>query len=282
MRKEVLPYILDGIKDEDHQEVSGNKTIHSLAVKAYKKEHSNEEGEIDAKWVDVAIQQFKMFLFAGHDTVSSTVCFVAAILSFYPDKLANLRAELEEVLGPDPSAAQDRIAESPEILNRLTYLAAVIKETLRLYGPVSGTARGAQTSNYFLHHPVTGQDLPCWNFMIYGHQAALHRDPTYWPDPHNFIPERFTVKEGDPLYPHKNTWRPFELGSRNCIGQEFAMVEMRLVLALMLLEFDFETTFDPEGPKYFGSVLYQGTPKEEITMHPREGMPIRVSLRKKA
>lgn len=275
----MLPYILEGIRNQN--EKSGSKTMHSLAVKSYRNEHSAEEGDIDAHWIDVAVEQFKMMLFAGHDTVSSTVCFVTALLHLHPEKSAKLCAELDEVLGPDLASAQAAIAQSPEILNRLTYLTAVIKETLRLFGPVSGTIRKAAEGQY-LHHHETGQQLPLWDLMLFSHQAQLHRDEKFWPRPHEFIPERFTAKEGDELYPHKNTFRPFELGARNCIGQEFALTEMRLVLALTVRDLDFEPMYPKDGPKYFGSPLYQTTPSEEITMHPRDGMPMRVSFKKKA
>lgn len=275
MRNGILPHILNGIRDHDRKE--GSKTMHSLAVKSYRDEHSAAEGEIDARWIDVAVDQFKMLLFAGHDTVSSTFCFVTALLHFHPDKMAKVRAELDEVLGSDP---QEAIAGMPELLNRLTYLTAVIKETLRLFGPVSGSVRQAAEGQFIYHHE-TGEQLPVWDLMIYSHQAQLHRDEKFWPRPHEFIPERFTAREGDALYPHKNTFRPFELGSRNCIGQEFAMTELRLVLALALRDLDFEPVFPEDGPKYHGTVLYQTSPPEEITMHPRDGMPMKVSLRKK-
>ena len=279
MKKEVLPYILDGIRNSNGKDLG--KTMHSLAVKSYKSEHSAEEGEIDASWIDVAVNQFKMLLFAGHDTVSSTVCFVTGLLHFHPEKLAKLRAEIDEVLGPDLSSAQEAIAQSPEILNRLTYMTAVIKETLRLYGPVSGSIRQAAAGQH-IFDPETGVQLPVWDLMLFSHQAQLHREEKFWPRPHEFIPERFTAKEGEDLYPHKNTFRPFELGSRNCIGQEFAMTEMRLVLALTVRDLDFEPVYPKDGPKYFGSPLYQTTPPEEITMHPKDGMPMKVSLRRKA
>lgn len=278
MRKLVLPYILDGIRNHDRNE--GSKTMHSLAVKSYKDEHSAAEGEIDVRWIDVAVDQFKMLLFAGHDTVSSTFCFVTALLHYHPEKMAKVRAEVDEILGSESSAAQQAIAKTPEILNRLTYLTAVIKESLRLFGPVSGSVRQAAEGQR-LHHHETGEELPLWDLMLFSHQAQLHRDEKFWPRPHEFIPERFTAKEGDPLYPHKNTFRPFEMGSRNCIGQEFAMTELRLVLSLALLDLDFKPIYPEDGPKYFGSVLYQTSPPEEITMHPRDGMPMKVSLRKR-
>ncbi|KAI0835111.1 hypothetical protein F5Y06DRAFT_144079 [Hypoxylon sp. FL0890] len=60
-----------------------------------------------------------------------------------------------------------------------------------------------------------------------------------------FLSERFLVAKGHPLHPVKNTWRPFELGNTRCIGEELAMVEMKLVLALTMREVDFH--FDWKG-----------------------------------
>lgn len=294
MRNEVLPYILNGIRDSDRKE--GSKTMHSLAVRSYLTEHSAEEGSIDAEWINIAVDQFKMLLFAGHDTTSSTFCFVAALLHQHPEALAKCRAEIDTVLGPPPAATSSKIDDdpayhllttSPETLNQLTYLTACIKETLRLFGPVSGSVRQAPTPNTHLLNPTATtptnpSHLPLFDLMLFAHQAHLHRDPTYWPSPHDFLPERFLASPGDDLYPrHKYAFRPFEQGSRNCIGQEFAMTELRLVLALGLREWDFVPVIKEEakGRRYFGSTIWQTTTREEITMHPRDGMVMRVRRR---
>lgn len=286
----VRPYILSGIRDQDRKEGT-NKTMQSLAVKSYRNEFASEGG-IDAQWINIAVNQFKMLLFAGHDTVSSTFCFVTALLHNHPAALAKCREEFDSVFGPAPESfdtvdpAQSAIESNPEILNKLVYLNACIKETLRMFGPVSGSVRQA-ASELYLHHPAEpNKPLPTWDLMLFAHQAHLHRDPNYWPRPHEFIPERFLAKEGDELYKgrHKNAFRPFEMGSRNCIGQEFAMTELRLVLALSLREWDFEPVIrgadGKEAAEFFGMKgIYQVTPKEEITMHPRDGMPMRVRRR---
>lgn len=69
-----------------------------------------------------------------------------------------------------------------------------------------------------------------------------HRHPDVWLRPSEFLPERYIAEEDDPLRPGKNAWRTFEPGNTNCIGQELAMVELRLGLALTVreLEFDFD------------------------------------------
>lgn len=74
---------------------------------------------------------------------------------------------------------------------------------------------------------------------------ATHLRPDLWPRVDDFLPERFLVDKDDPLYPPKNAWRAFELGTTRCIGEELAMMEMKLALVLTIREFDFE--FDWSG-----------------------------------
>jgi cytochrome P450 len=80
----------------------------------------------------------------------------------------------------------------------------------------------------------------------------------------------------------KNAFRPFELGSHNCIGQELAMTELRVILALTVQDMDIVPMYPADGPRLFGALVYQGTMVEEVTAHPKHGMPVKVLLRKKA
>lgn len=119
---------------------------------------------------------------------------------------------------------------------------------------------------------------------------ALQRATDYWEDPSKFIPERWLVKDGDPLAPVKGTWRPFEHGPRNCIGQELAIIEIKVIMALTLRSFDVYSVYEElnESPKtgnsseltssnsVEGDMAYQvllGTAK------PVKGMPARVKRR---
>lgn len=78
----------------------------------------------------------------------------------------------------------------------------------------------------------------------------------------------------------KNAFRPFELGPRNCIGQELAQMELRIILALTLRDFDLESVYNADGPKIFGEVAYQTLNPGELTGKPVNGMPMRAKLRK--
>lgn len=83
-------------------------------------------GVVEKEFEQVAIDQMKTFIFAGHDTSSSTMCYVYNLLDVHPDALAKVRAEHERVFGPSKSAAE-AIKAKPQLLNELPYTTAVIK-----------------------------------------------------------------------------------------------------------------------------------------------------------
>lgn len=74
--------------------------------------------------------------------------------------------------------------------------------------------------------------------MVWPVSYALHHFPDLWPSPDAFILERWLVKEGDLLFPIKGAWRPFEFCPRHWIGIELAMMEMKIIMALMLRSFN--------------------------------------------
>lgn len=276
IRRICMHFILEGIRNQDKLE--GTKTINNLAIRSYLKDFS-ATGTINSRWVDIAIAQFKIFLFAGHDTTASTLSFVYAMVDQYPESLLKARNELDSVFGPDIQTTAVTMTESPELLNQLPYLTATIKETLRLYPPV-GSVRQAP-KDFLLVHPETGTKLPVHDWMLFACSFGMHRMEEYFPQPHTFIPERFLAREGDPLYVRKNTYRPFELGPRTCIGQELALTELRMILALTIREMDFVPQYGPDAPVVLGSKAYQEQPENELTAHPRLGMPMKIYQRKK-
>jgi hypothetical protein len=171
MRNCILPHIQRGIAD--YESLKGPKTINSLAIKSYLEGDASADlkpsaATIDPEFLDVVVAHLKIFLFAGHDTTASTLCFAYYLLYRNPSTLAALRAELENVFGPDlkPSATAAIITANPSILNQLPYASAVIKETLRLYPPI-GTIR-AGAPDFFLTNPETKQRYPTEGWMLFG------------------------------------------------------------------------------------------------------------------
>lgn len=131
-----------------------------------------------------------------------------------------------------------------------------------------------------------GNTFPTEGTMIWILHQALHRNPVYWKQPNDFLPERWLVGPEDPLYPVKGAWRPFEYGPRNCIGQGLVMLELRVVLALTIREFDFEPMYDEwdklhsvngSEKRVDGERAYQ---IEKGGAHPADRFPCKVLLRK--
>jgi hypothetical protein len=285
MRKFLTPHLERGFAEyaSSGGAVTGPKTINYLAIKSYMSEVQSASGDgklsrVDPEFIDRAISHFKIFMFAGHDTTASTLSFAYNLLFRNPRTLAIARAEHDAVLGTDPADAMARLTADPQLLNQMPYSAAVIRETLRLF-PVAATARQG-SKDFFLTHPDTGKRYPTDGFIIWGANFAVHRLEAYWERPDEFLPERWLAREGEPLHVRKNTFRPFELGPRNCIGQELAQLEIRAILAMTLREFDIEGAYPEDAPTFLGEKAYQVMMPGQITGHVKGGFPIRVKLRK--
>jgi cytochrome P450 len=278
------------------------KTVVSLAARAYLAEKKGEgdqppssltvpssgrdrdDVQLDREFIDMAIAQFVIFIFAGHDTTAVTLCFAYHLLSQNPSCLAKLRAEHDAVFGsqdrdPSPSAAvESSICANPNLLNSLPYTTAVVKETLRLFPPAA-TVREGQP-DFFLRDPRTGKRYPTAGLLVHQNSYATHHLESLFPRPFEFVPERFLASEGEPLYVRKNAFRPFELGPRACIGQELAVMEIKMILAMTVREFEIESCFprpgEPGAREILGHTVYQ---VGHMTGHPKDGMPVRVRVR---
>ncbi|VTO83331.1 unnamed protein product [Fusarium graminearum] len=261
---------------ENHASIQGPKTVNGLAIRTYLKDTGKEDiskSGVDTEFLDVTIENLKIFLFAGHDTTASTLCFAYNYLHHHPDVLAKLRKEHDEVLGPDPNSATSIISESPTILNQLVYTTAIIKETLCLEPPIGSCREGSPT--FFLRHPETGQQLPTDGFILFSASKAIHRNPKFWPNPDKFMPERWLEQDF-----HRTAYRPFELGPRGCIGQELALTELRLLLAMTVRDLEIVPAYKDEADTLYGYQAFQAHMPGELTAHPSKGMPVRVRLRK--
>lgn len=194
MKNDLLPLIRKGIAGYGSGDPARAKTINSLAIKSYLSEvqspklTSSNKTLVDPAFLEMAISQMKMFLFAGHDTTSSTICFLFHLLGTHPDKLAKLRAELDSVFGPNPSQTLAQLRANPHLLNQLPYATAAIKETLRLYNPLGSVRQGQE--GFFLTHPETGQRYPTAGLMLMSSIFVSHRLDEFWPRASEFLPER--------------------------------------------------------------------------------------------
>ncbi|XP_065773612.1 cytochrome P450 4F3 isoform X1 [Muntiacus reevesi] len=165
------------------------------------------------------------FMFEGHDTTASGLSWVLYNLAKHPEYQERCRQEVQELL-------KDR--ESKEIewddLAQLPFLTMCIKESLRLHPPVTVISRCCTQDIMLPDGRVIPKGVICL-ISIFG----THHNPSVWPDPEVYDPFRFepeNIKGRSPL-----AFIPFSAGPRNCIGQTFAMTEMKVVLALTLLRF---------------------------------------------
>lgn len=271
-------------KNKNLMDKERSKTIIDLALENYLADQArNRDGGegMDETFKNAAICQIRTFLFAGHDTSSSTLCYCYHLLSLHPHVRRRMVDELNKILGKDVGQAASRIAENPHLLNQLTYTFAIIKETLRLYPPASSTRSGEPG---FMMTSPDGRQCPTEGLLVWSNSVAIHRNPDFWPQPNDFLPERWLVGKDDPLFPAaKGMWRAFEYGPRNCIGQELALLEVRLILALTVREFSIESAYEewdrlkpPRGPK-----TVNGDRAYQILLgaaHPNDGFPCKVSI----
>jgi cytochrome P450 len=282
LRQELLPLIKAQMKEEDDAS-EGFKTISRLALRAFKKEYGkateDERRRLEAEFLDVTVEQMKIFFFAGHDTTSSTLCFAYAELCNHPEALRKVREEHDSVFGTDASKATQLLTEDPVLLNKLPYTAAIMKEVLRMYPPI-GSVRAGSPTLHLADPKVPGRRLPTDGFMLHDCTLAIHRHPDLWFKPDEFIPERWLESEGGKI--EKNTFRAFSLGPRNCIGQELAMTELKMLLVMTIRELDFELAYTKDDPRILGSQTFQAQMPGELVAHPSKGLPVRISLRQQA
>uniref|UniRef100_A0A182LYU9 Cytochrome P450 n=1 Tax=Anopheles culicifacies TaxID=139723 RepID=A0A182LYU9_9DIPT len=167
---------------------------------------------------DEVYSQVNNFMFAGHDTTSSAITFILYSCAKHPDVQQRVYEEICAEIPADEPINQQRI-------NNLKYLELVIKESLRMFPPVPYYSR-------HIDHDTTqgGIRLQKGSTIVFG-AYMMHHNPEYFPDPEHFRPERFEDSE---TKRNPFAYIPFSAGSRNCIGQKFALNELKTVLAKVL------------------------------------------------
>lgn len=193
-----------------------------------------------------------IMLLAGHETSANALTWTFYLLDRHPEIAEKVLAEIKNVVGSRLPTFGD--------LKALTYTKQVIQEAMRLFPPAWITDREALTAHQMKGYKVKKGQIV--TVFVYG----LHRNPAYWKRPNDFMPERFAPELIKQRHPY--SYMPFGGGPRLCIGNNFAYMEMQLTLAILLPKFKFEVIED-KAPKLEGLV----------TLRPKGGLPVRVSLR---
>ncbi len=208
-------------------------------------EHLEEDGRSFGP-MDL-VGEMSGIVFAGHETTAETQTWLLYLLSRHPDIERDVRAEIEEVLGERRITVED--------LDRMPLTHNMILEAMRLYPPVYLTIREADED-----FTVNGLEIPAGTRLVINIRG-LHLDPGAWEDAERLDPSRF---EG-PSDRHRFQYIPFLDGPKKCLGDHFAMMEMRLTIPTLLQRLRFEYA-GAEPPR----------PTSGFTMSVDNGMPMQV------
>nr|XP_023017890.1 cytochrome P450 9e2-like [Leptinotarsa decemlineata] len=238
----------DTIKTREENNIIRPDMIH-LLMEAKKGIHHNEETvEVDTGFATVKeanmgkghiaeltntdiTAQALIFFFAGFDSVSSLMCFMAHELAVNSDIQIRLRKEINE------TSVSCGGSITYEALLKMKYMDMVVSETLRKWPSALVTDRIC-TKPYTIV-PVTADENPVHiekKTLIMIPIFGIHRDPKYYPDPLRFDPERFSDENKGNI--NTFAYMPFGLGPRNCIGSRFGLLETKLIFFHLLFHFE--------------------------------------------
>ncbi|XP_025410334.1 cytochrome P450 4V2-like [Sipha flava] len=200
-------------RSESKHEKTQKKSFLDLLLNVLK-EYPEQMTDKDIK------EEVDTFLFEGHDTTSFAMTMTIVLLGIYQDIQARAREELRGIFGDS-----DRDV-TMEDLNAMRYVEAVIKESLRLYPSVPAFTRELQTTLKLKNYNIP----PMTAMVIYPY--ILHRNEEIYPNPEKFIPDRFLDQDNKSKFLYG--YLPFSAGARNCIGQKYAMNQIKTVVSTVL------------------------------------------------
>ena len=191
-------------------------------------------------------------LLAGHETSAMALTWAWYLLSIHPEIEHRLHEELDSVLGGRIPGFDD--------LSQLPHVRMIVDETLRLYPPAWGVERQSIDED-----EIGGFRIPK-GVQLFVSSYATHRHPDFWESPDLFDPERF-LPERSKERP-RFAYYPFGGGPRKCIGSNFALMEMQLILATLAQRYRLAVV--PEHPVEVQPV---------ITLRPRHGIMMTLNER---
>lgn len=163
------------------------------------------------------IDEIKILFIAGHETTANALTFTLHLLANHPEIQQKVLDEITEI-----EAQTNDVVEQ---LQKMTYINAVINESMRLYPPAWITDRENIDDDEMLGYKIKDKTLIGVSFY------ELHRNPKYWKNPEIFDPERFLGEQKKESYKY---FYPFGAGPRMCIGLGFAVYEMGLTLSYLV------------------------------------------------
>ncbi|XP_042897914.1 cytochrome P450 4c3-like [Parasteatoda tepidariorum] len=220
-KKEMLSKsYVDVSNDEDLGENKKRKAFLDLLLDVHIKENMLSERDIR--------EEVDTFMFAGHDTTAMGISWALYNIGLRQDIQDTIHEELDRIFGDD----KNRPITTKDV-REMKYLECVLKESQRLYPslPVIGRELEEDIS-------IDGHTIPAGTTCLLA-TFMLHRNPEIYPNPEVFDPDRFLPDNCAGRHPF--AYVPFSAGPRNCIGQRFAMLEEKTVVANILRKFRIES-----------------------------------------
>jgi cytochrome P450 len=214
-----------------------------LAMLLAARDEETGEGMTDEQIRDEVMTIF----LAGHETTAVLLTWTFFLLSTHPEIAERHHEELAAVLGGRSPVVAD--------LANLPYNRMVVEESMRLYPPAWVVSRMPLVDD------IVGGYLIPQRVNVFLSPYITHRHPEFWTNPEGFDPEHFSPERsaGRPRY----AYFPFGGGPRQCIGNNFALMEAQLVLATIAQRFRLDL-----------AAAYRPVPQAMITLRVRDGMPM--------
>lgn len=195
--------------------------------------------------------QVDTFMFEGHDTTAVAITWALFLLGNNLEHQERVHKELEEVFGDSEAPA------TVKELSQLKYLDRVMRETLRMFPSVPIISRELSEEVKFDNYRIPKGSLISIAIIL------IQRNPSVWPNPMKFDPDRFLPENSKNRHPY--AFVPFSAGPRNCIGQRFAQLEEKIVLTAVLRKWKVKSVKTVDTIQYGGSLILR--PNEEVLIN---------------
>ncbi|XP_012536197.2 probable cytochrome P450 6a14 [Monomorium pharaonis] len=192
-----------------------------------KKTNVSSEAAVHKLTMTEATAQSYIFFIAGFETSSTTATLALYELAQQHDIQDKVYKEINEILAKHGSLTYDAV-------NEMTYLNKIINETLRKYPPLPVLNRICTQETDL---PTVNIRVPKGTFITIP-LLGLHRDPSIYPNPDRFDPERFNADKIRERHPY--AYMPFGEGPRNCIGARFGSIQTKIGLICLLSKYKFK------------------------------------------
>uniref|UniRef100_A0A182QHC0 Cytochrome P450 n=1 Tax=Anopheles farauti TaxID=69004 RepID=A0A182QHC0_9DIPT len=226
-------------ENNEREEVKGFATVEESEVGRAPNSKGMHMTELEM------VAQCFIFFLAGFDTVSTCLTFLTHELTVNRDVQDKL---YEEILETNKSLGGAHLTY--DAVQGMRYMDMVISEALRMWAPGPALDRLC-VRDYVVDDGERLKFTIDKGTVVFIPVAGIHHDPQYYPNPSKFDPERFNEENREKIVP--NTYLPFGIGPRNCIGSRFALMEVKAIIYYMLLEFSFERTPNTQVPLRMGN-----------------------------